>query len=389
MTTRKKLTVPFHCAEVGEEEAQAAADVVRSGWLTMGARTIEFEEKFAEYLGAKHAIGVCSGTAGLHLALDAVGLKQGDEVLVPTTTFTASAEVVAYFKAKPVLVDVDAVSLCMEPADAERRITPRTRAIIPVHFAGQPCEMGAIQDIASRYGLRIVEDAAHALPSFYHGVRVGTISELTAFSFYATKTLTTGEGGMVTTNDEDLAARMRMMRLHGISRDAWKRYSGEGSWFYEVLESGYKYNLTDIQSAIGIVQLGKCNAMSAARAEIARRYTNEFFKERTLEVPIVNENRESSWHLYVLRLNLEELTITRAEMIERLRVRGIGTSVHFIPLHMHPYYKRAYGYKHDDFPVASKEYERCLSLPIFPGMCDAQIDYVIDSVLEIVTDATR
>jgi len=389
MTKAKELIVPFHRADVGEAEAQAAADVVRSGWLTMGSRTIEFEERFAAYAGAKHAIGVCSCTAGLHLALDSVGLKQGDEVLVPTTTFTASAEVVAYFKAKPVLVDVDAVSLCMDSADAERRITPRTRAIIPVHFAGQPCDMKAIQDMANRHGLLVIEDAAHALPASYRGVRVGAISELTAFSFYATKTLTTGEGGMVTTDNDDLATRMRMMRLHGISRDAWKRYSAEGSWYYEVMESGYKYNLTDIQSAIGIVQLGKCDAMNAARKKIATRYTNEFAKERTLEVPTVGENRESSWHLYVLRLNLEELNITRSEMIEKLRARGIGTSVHFIPLHMHPYYKRAYGYKADDFPVASREYERYLSLPIFPGMTDAQIDIVIESVLEIVTDAAR
>ena len=389
MTKAKELIVPFHRADVGEAEAQAAADVVRSGWLTMGSRTIEFEEKFAEYVGAKHAIGVCSCTAGLHLALDSVGLKQGDEVLVPTTTFTASAEVVVYFKAKPVLVDVDAVSLCMDPADAERRITQRTRAVIPVHYAGQPCEMDEIQDLAKRHGLRVIEDAAHALPASYRGVSVGTISELTAFSFYATKTLTTGEGGMVTTDNDDLATRIRMMRLHGISRDAWKRYGAEGSWYYEVLESGYKYNLTDIQSAIGIVQLGKCDAMNAARKEIARRYTNEFSKERTLEVPTVGENRESSWQLYVLRLNLEELKITRSEMIEKLKALGIGTSVHFIPLHMHPYYKRAYGYKADDFPVASREYERYLSLPIFPGMTDAQISFVIESVLEIVTDAAR
>ena len=389
MTKVKELIVPFHRADVGEAEAQAAADAVRSGWLTMGSRTIEFEEKFAAYAGAKHAIGVSSCTAGLHLALDAIGLKQGDEVLAPTTTFTASAEVVTYFKAKPVLVDVDAVSLCIDPADAERRITSRTRAVIPVHFAGHPCEMAAIQDMANRHGLRVIEDAAHALPASYRGVRVGAISELTAFSFYATKTLTTGEGGMVTTDHDDLATRMRMMRLHGISRDAWKRNSAEGSWHYEVLDMGYKYNLTDIQSAIGIVQLGKCDAMNAARNEIASRYTKEFVKERALEVPTVSENCESSWHLYVLRLNLEELIITRSEMIEKLRVRGIGTSVHFIPLHMHPYYKKAYGYSADEFPVASREYERYISLPIFPGMTGTQIDFVIESVLEIVKDAAR
>lgn len=387
MPKMQEQSIPFHRADVGEDEAQAASDVIRSGWLTMGPKTVEFEEKFASYVGSKHAVGVSSCTAGLHLALDAIGLKQGDEVLVPTTTFTATAEVVTYFKAKPVLVDVDAESLCMDSADAERRITKRTRAVIPVHFAGQPCEMDAIQEMAGRHGLRVIEDAAHSLPASYRGVRVGSISELTAFSFYATKTLTTGEGGMVTTDNDDLATRMRTMRLHGVGRDAWKRYSAEGSWYYEVLDAGFKYNLTDIQSAIGIVQLAKCDRMRAARAEIATRYTEEFAKERALEVPTVGDNCDSAWHLYVLRLNLEEISITRSEMIDKLRERGVGTSVHFIPLHMHPYYRNAYGYLAEDFPVASKQYQRYISLPIFPGMTSTQVNYVIGNVLEIVRAA--
>jgi perosamine synthetase len=277
----------------------------------------------------------------------------------------------------------------MDPADAERRITQKTRAVIPVHYAGQPCNMDAVLDMAKRHGLRVIEDAAHALPASYHGVRIGAISELTAFSFYATKTLTTGEGGMVTTDNDDLATRIRMMRLHGIGRDAWKRYSAEGSWFYEVLDTGFKYNLTDIQSAIGIVQLTKCKRMLAARREIATRYTKEFAKERALQVPTVDDNCESAWHLYVLRLNLDELTITRSEMIEKLKARGIGTSVHFIPLHMHPYYRNAYGYRAEEFPVASKQYQRYLSLPIFPGMTSSQVDYVIESVLEIIKASTQ
>lgn len=387
MTKVKEQVIPFHCADVGEQEAHAAAEVIRSGWLTMGPKTLEFEQKFASYVGAKHAIGVSSCTAGLHLSLDAIGLKQGDEVLVPTTTFTATAEVVAYFKAKPVLVDVDAESLCMDPADAERRITKQTRAVIPVHYAGQPCDMAAIQEMARRHGLRVIEDAAHSLPASYHGVCVGAISELTAFSFYATKTLTTGEGGMVTTDNDAMATRMRMMRLHGIGHDAWKRYSAEGSWYYEVLDSGYKYNLTDIQSAIGLVQLGKCDTMRAARGKIAAHYTRGFAGERALQVPTVGDDRNSAWHLYVLRLNLEELTITRSEMIEKLKARGIGTSVHFIPLHMHPYYQKAYGYRVEEFPVASKQYQRYLSLPIFPAMTLMQVDYVIENVLEIIKAA--
>lgn len=381
--------IPFHSADVGEEEAKAAADVIRSGWLTMGPRTIEFEQKFASYVGAKHAVGVNSCTAGLHLSLDAIGLKEGDEVLVPTNTFTATAEVVSYFKAKPVLVDVDEVSLCIDPLDAERRITPRTRAILPVHFAGQACDMDAIQDLAQRRKLRVIEDAAHSLPARYNGVRIGAISELTAFSFYATKTLTTGEGGMVTTDNEAFANRMRMMRLHGIAGDAWKRHSVEGSWYYEVMNPGYKYNLTDIQSAIGIVQLGKCDQMNLARQEIASRYNDAFANQPSLEVPRIYSNRQTSWHLYVLRLNLEQLSITRNEMIEQLKTRGIKISIHFIPLHMHPYYETEYGYRKRDFPVASAQYQRYLSLPIFPKMTVEQTDYVIKSILEIIESARR
>jgi dTDP-4-amino-4,6-dideoxygalactose transaminase len=355
----------------------------------MGPKTIEFEDKFASYVGAKYAVGVNSCTAGLHLALDAIGLKEQDEVLVPTTTFTSTAEVVAYFKARPVLVDVDPISLCIDPEDAERRVTSRTRAVIPVHFAGQPCDLGAIQDLAVRRDLRVIEDAAHCLPGTYGGMRIGAISELTAFSFYATKTLTTGEGGMVTTNNADMATRMRMMRLHGIGRDAWKRYCGTGSWYYQVMDSGFKYNLTDIQSAIGIVQLEKCERMRNARECIAIRYSSAFDPEPTLQVPTVGSNRESAWHLYVLRLNLEHISITRDIFIERLKARGISTSVHFIPLHMHPYYQSAYGYHMDDFPVASQEYKRYLSLPIFPGMTGMQIDHVIASVLEVIQDVRK
>jgi perosamine synthetase len=369
---------------VGEEEAQAAAEVVRSGWLTMGPKTIEFERQFASYVGAKHAIGVNSCTAGLHIALEAIGLRQGDEVLVPTTTFTATAEVVVYFKAIPVLVDVDPITLCIDPVDAERKITSKTRAILPVHFAGQPCDMDRIQELASQHRLEIVEDAAHSLPASFRGTPVGAISKLTAFSFYATKTMTTGEGGMVTTNDDALAARMRIMRLHGIGRDAWKRYSSEGSWFYEVLSAGFKYNLTDIQSAIGLVQLAKCTEMRNLREQVARQYSEAFSQCDLLQIPTVLEDRESAWHLYVLRLNLDRLRIGRDQVIEQLKQRGIGTSVHFIPLHLHPYYRETYHYRETDLPIATAEYHRSFSLPIYPGMSSDQIAYVIEQVLAVV-----
>jgi perosamine synthetase len=385
----KEQTIPFHAASVGDDEATAAAEVIRSGWLTMGPKTIEFEQNFASYVGARHAIGVSSCTAALHLALDAVGLQQGDEVLVPTTTFTATAEVVVYFKAIPVLVDVDPITLCIDPEDARKKVTSRTRAILPVHFAGQPCDMDRIQQLAASHSLHVIEDAAHSLPASFRGTPVGAISQLTAFSFYATKTLTTGEGGMVTTDDDELAARMKMMRLHGIGRDAWKRYSSEGSWYYEVLNAGFKYNLTDIQSAIGIVQLNKCTEMRSHRARIARQYTNAFSQCEEIETPTVLADRESAWHLYVLRLHLDRLTIGRAEFVERLKQRGVGTSVHFIPLHMHPYYRDAYHYCHESFPVALREYHRSFSLPIYPGMSPLQAVYVIEQVSEVVKEGRR
>ncbi len=385
----KEQTIPFHSACVGEDEARAAADVIRSGWLTMGPRTIEFEQSFASYVGARHAVGVSSCTAGLHLALEAVGLQPGDEVLVPTTTFTATAEVVVYCKATPVLVDVEPVTLCIDPEQARQKVTSRTRAILPVHFAGQPCDMDRIQHLAASHSLHVIEDAAHSLPASFRGTPVGAISKLTAFSFYATKTLTTGEGGMVTTDDDELASRMKMMRLHGIGRDAWKRYSSEGSWYYEVLNAGFKYNLTDIQSAIGLVQLAKCSEMRGLRARIAQQYTNAFSPYEEVETPTVLADRESAWHLYVLRLHLDRLRIGRSEVVERLKERGVGTSVHFIPLHMHPYYRDAYHYCDESFPVAKREYYRSFSLPIFPGMTQEQISYVIEQVIEVVTEVRR
>ncbi len=385
----KQQIIPFHAACVGEDEAKAAAEVIRSGWLTMGPKTIEFERNFASYVGARHAIAVSSCTAALHLALEAVGLQPGDEVLVPTTTFTATAEVVVYFKAIPVLVDVDPITLCIDPEEARKKITSRTRAILPVHFAGQPCDMDRIQPLADRHHLHVIEDAAHALPASFRGTPVGAISKLTAFSFYATKTLTTGEGGMVTTHDDELAARMKIMRLHGIGRDAWRRYSAEGSWYYEVKEAGFKYNLTDIQSAIGIVQLSKCTEMRNLRERIAKQYTNALSQCEEVQTPTVLADRESAWHLYVLRLNLDRLTIGRAEVVEQLKQRGVGTSVHFIPLHMHPYYRDAYHYCHESFPVALREYYRSFSLPIFPGMSPHQVAYVIEQVIDVLKNGRR
>jgi dTDP-4-amino-4,6-dideoxygalactose transaminase len=378
------IKVPFHVATMGEEEVRAVSEVIRSGWLTMGARTFEFERQFASYVGAPYAIAVSSCTAALHLCLEAIGLKPGDEVLVPTTTFTATAEVVTYLGARPVFVDVHPLTLNLDVLDARAKITERTRAIIPVHFGGQPCDLAELQKFADIYKLHIVEDAAHALPATYRGKRIGTISELTAFSFYATKTLSTGEGGMVTTGNESYARRLQVMRLHGISRDAWKRYSTEGSWSYEVIDAGYKYNLTDLQSALGIVQLSKSDAMDEDRRRIAERYTRELDSIGALQTPEILSDRTTSWHLYVLRLHLEELRIDRGAFICELADRGVSASVHFIPLHLQPFYQRTFNYKEGDFPVAEREYRRCLSLPIYPTMTDEEVEHVIWAVKDVV-----
>lgn len=387
--TSAALKVPFHRAAVGEEEASAVAEVIRSGWFTMGPKTFEFERQFAQYIGARHAVAVSSGTAALHLSLEAIGLKPGDEVLVPTTTFTATAEAVTYSGARPVLVDIDSRAMNFDVADAERKISPRTRAIIPVHFAGQPCDLAEIYELATKHQLQVIEDAAHALPSTYRGRRIGTLAESTAFSFYATKTLTTGEGGMITTDDDDRAQRFRTLRLHGIEQDAWKRYSGQGAWNYQVLEAGFKYNLTDIQAALGIVQLGKCDAMNDARRRIACLYNAAFAEEPSLEIPAELPDRETSWHLYVLRLRLEQLNVDRDRFLDELAERGVGASVHFIPLHLQPFYQRTFGYKTGDFPHAEREFQRCLSLPIYPTMTDGEIGHVISAVLDVTKGARR
>jgi dTDP-4-amino-4,6-dideoxygalactose transaminase len=383
----RELSVPFHRAPVGEEEAQAVSEVIRSGWLTMGPKTFEFEKEFAKHVGAEHAIAVSTGTAALHLSLEAAGVRAGDEVLLPTTTFTATAEAVTYLGARPVLVDVDPITMNMDPEDAARRITQKTKAIIPVHLGGQPCDMDEIHALAKMYHLRIIEDAAHALPSEYKGKRVGQISEFTCFSFYATKTLTTGEGGMITTDNSEAAERMCLMRLHGIERDAWKRYRGDGSWFYEVLEAGFKYNLTDFQSAIGLVQLAKCDAMRQARERIAQRYSLSFSSREELVIPTVRQDRSTSWHLYILRLRLERLNKDRNGFIEALHRRGVTCSVHFIPLHLQPYYQRVCGYQLGDFPSAEREYLSCLSLPIYPGMTETEINHVISAVLNTAAES--
>src|SRR5436309_2889307 len=376
--------IPFHAPEIGDAEIESVVETLRSGWLTSGTKVKRFEDDFAEYLGSKHAVAVNSGTAALHLALDAVGIRQGDEVIVPTMTFTATAEVVLYFKAKPVLVDCQRDTLNLDPNQIEAAITSKTKAIIPVHFGGQPCDMEPILKIAKAHKLHVIEDAAHALPAGYQGEKVGTIGDITCFSFYATKTITMGEGGMATTENSEWAERMRMMSLHGISHDAWKRYTKEGSWYYEILHPGFKYNLTDIAAAIGIEQLKKCDEFRKAREKIAKIYDTSFADLEEIHTPVRRSDTEHAWHLYVIQLNLDHLQITRNQFIDALREEGIGTSVHFIPLHLHPYYRDNFGYQPSDFPNASSAFERIVSLPIYPKMTEADVESVIGAVRKVV-----
>ena len=383
--TRRTVFLPFHIPDIGDEEVSAVAEALRSGWLTTGPKVHAFEQAFASYIGAPHAVAVNSGTAALHLALEAIGLAEGDDVLVPTMTFAATAEVVTYFRARPVLVDCEPDTLNLDPSSFERAITPRSRAVIPVHYAGHVCDMDRILPIARHHRLKVVEDAAHALPARYQGEMAGTLGELACFSFYATKTLCTGEGGMVTTANSEYAERVRMMSLHGISKDAWKRYSAEGSWYYEVLSPGFKYNMTDIAAALGLVQLGKCDRMLDSRRRIAEVYNQAFRGMRGVVTPAVRTEVDHAWHLYPIRLVLEQLRIGRNEFIAMMRERNIATGVHFIPLHLHSYYRSTYKYRPQDFPNASDAYERLVSLPIYPAMTDRDAHDVVSAINDIIT----
>ncbi len=383
LTESHAMEIPYHKPYIGEEEVSEVVGCLKSGWLTMGPKTMEFEERFREYIGASYTISLNSCTAALHLALKAIDLKPGDEVILPTMTFTSTGEVVTYFGATPVLVDIERATHNVDVKEIEKRITPRTRAIIPVHFAGQPCDMEEITALAGKHGIYVIEDAAHALPAWYGERKIGTIGDITCFSFYATKTLSTGEGGMATTDDELWACRMRTLRCHGISKDGWKRYSKDGSWYYEVLEAGYKYNITDIESALGLAQLRKLEWMWEARDKIASLYTKAFAPLDGVITPFVKPDRKTAWHLYTIKLNLEALNIDRAMFIDELKLRGIGTSVHFIPLHRHPFYRNCFGCSAADFPHAEWVYERVISLPIFPSMTQEEVYYVIDVIADL------
>jgi dTDP-4-amino-4,6-dideoxygalactose transaminase len=375
--------LPFALPEIGEAEIAEVVDTLRSGWLTTGPKTKRFEEDFTAFLGdpSLQSLAVNSATAGLHLALEALGIGPGDEVITTTHTFTATAEVVRYLGADVKLVDIDAATLCIDPAAIERAVTAKTRAIIPVHYGGLAADMPAILEIARRHGLKVVEDAAHALPATSDGQLIGTLaSDAAVFSFYANKTITTGEGGMVVTRSPQLAQRMRTMRLHGMSRDAFDRFTAKvPSWYYEIVAPGFKYNLTDIAAAIGIHQLARAEAFQARRAAIAARYDGALAGLPIVTPPKAPPGERHAWHLYSIRL-ADAAPIGRDALIERLFASGIGCSVHYIPLHLQPYWRDRYGLEASAFPNSQHAYERMLSLPIYTRMSDADVDRVAAAV---------
>ena len=381
-------TIPFYRPDIGDEEIAAVVETLRSGWLTVGPRTQEFEQEFARAVGAPHAVAVSSCTAALHLALDALDLEPGDEVITSTLTFAATGATIIHSGARPVLADCTRDTLNIDPADVARKVTPRTRAVVPVHYAGQPAPMDEILEIARQHRLTVIEDAAHALPASYRGRAVGTIGDLTAFSFYATKNLTTGEGGMLTFANADLADRLRSRRLHGMSRDAWRRYSAQGSWRYDVSYPGFKYNMTDVAAAMGLVQLRRLPALHRRRREIVALYDEMLSDRPELEPLAVLPDVQHAWHLYVTRIRPERLRIDRDALIEALKAAGIGIAVHFIPLHLHSFYRDAFGYRPEHFPVASAAAESILSLPLFTLMSDDDVRYVAATVRRIL-DANR
>lgn len=389
--------IPFSLPSIGDEEIEAVSEVLRSGWITTGPVAKAFEEEFASYVGAAHAVALNSCTAALHLALETVGLKSAEAVITSPLTFAATAEVVRYFDARPVFIDIEPGSMNMDASLLDEKISSlkkdgiTPRAVIAVHYAGLPSDMDTVMEIARRHGVFVIEDAAHALSASYKGRPVGSIGDITCFSFYASKNITTAEGGMATTDNPEWAKRMRIMSLHGIDRDAWMRHRGENTWRYEIVEAGYKYNLTDMAAAMGLVQLRKAGGFLGRRTEIASVYDTELGGIPQISLPVKRPPGDvvHAWHLYVLRLDLEMLVIDRDRFIQELKSRGVGASVHFIPLHIHPYYRDMYGYVPGDFPAAYDAYGRVVSLPIYPAMSDGDVQRAAAAVLDVAEKFKR
>jgi len=382
---------------IGEEEIAEVVDTLRSDWITTGPKVKRFESEFADAVGARAALALNSCTAALHVALAALGIGAGGAVITTPMTFCSGVHVIEQVGARPVLVDVERDTINLDPVKVRAALEGlrrnggvRVKALMPVHLYGHPCDLDALLEIAGEYGLAVIEDAAHSLPASFRGRRIGAsapgeVPVLTCFSFYATKNLTTAEGGMLC-GDPELIDEARTWSLHGMSRDAWKRYSGEGSWYYDVIRPGFKYNMTDVQAALGLHQLRRLGSFHARRTEIAQQYNEAFGAEPSLETPAARTEVEHAWHIYALRLRPGAISISRNQFIEELKSRRISTSVHFIPIHVHPYYRERYGYKPEDFPVAFGEYQRMLSLPIYPRMTDADVKDVIDAVLDVAEE---
>jgi dTDP-4-amino-4,6-dideoxygalactose transaminase len=376
--------IPFAIPEICDEEINEVIDSLKSGWVTTGPKTKKFEENFSKYIGVRHSLAVNSATSGLHLALDAIGIKRGDKVIVPVNTFTSTAEVVRYFDADPIFCDIDPNTFNISPKSLKNILETHEdkeliKAIMPVHVAGQACEMSEILSLAKTHKLKVIEDAAHALPTTYNGKMIGTLSDITVYSFYATKTLCTGEGGMVVTNNDDYANRIKVMRLHGFDRDAWDRYnSDKPSWYYSIVAPGFKYNMNDLAAAMGIHQLNKADIFYEKRKAIAEKYNSAFANLAEIQTPIIqNPDDKHAYHLYILKVPQRDL------FIEKLSEKGIGSSVHFIPLHLQPYWQEKYKLKEDSFPEAMNNFKSILSLPIFTKLTENQVDYIIQSVKEI------
>lgn len=377
--------IPFHRPLLGEEEEREVIDTLRSGWLTTGPRTREFERRFAAYVNAKHAIGVNSCTAALHLALLALGITSGDEVITSPMTFAATANVIVHVGARPVFVDIELDNLNIDASKIEEKVTQRTKAIMPVHFAGHPSEMDEIIAVARKHGLAVIEDAAHAIESEYRGQKIGSIGDCTCFSFYATKNITTGEGGMVTTHNDELADRIRVLSLHGISRDAWKRYSDEGYKHWEILYPGYKYNMFDIQAALGLRQLDKVEEFWRTRKRYARIYDEAFADIPEIATLRVRPHVKSAYHLYIILVKSEAFPASRDEIMNEIQAENVGIGIHYRAVHLQPYYSGTFGFKPGDFPNAEYASDRVISLPLYPGMAETDVERVIDVVKEVIS----
>ena len=382
--------LPYNRPDLGPDEIEEVVDTLRSGWLTAGPKTKRFEAAFAEYLGAKGAAAVSSCTAGMALALEAAGIGPGDEVITSPFTFCATVNVIVHRGATPVLADISPDDYNLDPSEVEKRITPHTRALMPVHYAGQPCRMDELREIARRNDLVVIEDAAHAVGARYRERPIGS-EGIAVFSFYATKNMTTGQGGMVTADDAELLEKVRTLSLHGMSKGAWGRYEARGSWYYQVLAPGYNFAMTDVQAALGLHQLRRLEGFLARREEITRLYNERLGALEELMLPTARPEVRHVWHLYplVLRPSPEGLTIDRDRFIEELRERGIGTSVHFIPIHYHPYYREAFGFRPGDYPRCEEVFEGLISLPNYPLMTDADVERVAEAVCDIVAAHRR